>query len=643
MIIGTAGHIDHGKTTLIRALTGVDTDRLAEEKRRGITIELGFAYLPCPDGRILGFVDVPGHEKFVPTMTAGASGIEHAILVIAADDGIMPQTREHLGILRFMAVKGLTIALTKIDRVEPERIAARCLELQAWLADTVYAQAAIFPVAATTGQGILELRQHLLALPEAITTAASQGVRYAFDRCFVLAGQGVTVSGLLHTGQLHVGDILTLSPLGLPVRIRSIHAQNQAVPTASAGSRCGLVLAGVEKEQLERGQWLLAHELHAPCERFDAMLTLTQDRLHSLREGLEIMVHHGAARCPARLILLDHTEWQAGASGLVQCSLSEALPLFWHDRIVVRDMSGQHTLAGGLVLDVQPPLRGRKKPERWAILQALTAPQPAPALLQLLQLATLPLSLRTWALRMNLPLASLLAALQAQAPDLQTLEQQGDIWCLLPKLAEQLQEQVQTQLAYFHQQQADEPGLSRERLRRMTLPNASADLFSCLVEHWLHHGVLAQTGSFLHAPEHVLSLTPEEQHLWEQLLPMLQIGQFDPPWVRDLAEQIQRPEAIVRQVLCKQTRRGELHQIVHDLFYTPLAIQALAAIACEQAQPLLNVVKFRDQIGIGRKRAIQILEFFDRIGFTRRIVGEGTQGKRRDERLLRNPQLFSPN
>lgn len=643
MIIGTAGHIDHGKTTLIHALTGVDTDRLPEEKRRGITIELGFAYLPSPDGRVLGFVDVPGHEKFVSTMTAGASGIDHALLVIAADDGIMPQTREHLGILRFMAVKGLTIALTKIDRVEPEFIAARCLEIQAWLVNTGYAQAAIFPVAAVTRQGIHELRQHLLALPESTTMAADQGVRYALDRCFVLAGSGITVSGLLHSGKLRVGDKLKLSPLGLPVRIRSIHAQNRAVQAASAGNRCGLVLVGVEKGQIERGQWLLANELHAPSERFDAWLTLAQDMTHSLREGLQVMVHHGAARCPARLILLEDTAWQAGTSGLVQCSLTEPLPLFWHDRIVLRDMSGQHTLAGGLVLDVMPPLRGRKKPERKAILQALAAAQAEQALLQLLQLASLPLSLQAWALQMNYPLANLLAALQTQTPNIQIMDQQGQAWCMLPELAVQLQKQLQAHLDYFHQQQADEPGISCERLRRMILPNASPDLFSCLVEHWLEQGVLVQTGSFLHAPKHVLSLTPEEQHLWEQLLPILQAGRFDPPWVRDLAEHIQQPEALIRQVLCKQTRRGEVHQIVHDLFYAPIAVQALATIVCEQAQPLLNVVSFRDQIGIGRKRAIQILEFFDRVGLTRRIVGEGTQGKRRDERLLRNPQLFSNN
>lgn len=643
MIIGTAGHIDHGKTTLIHALTGVDTDRLPEEKRRGITIELGFAYLPSSDGRVLGFVDVPGHEKFVSTMTAGASGIEQAVLVIAADDGIMPQTREHLGILSFMAVKGLTIALTKIDRVEPELITARCLEIQAWLAQTAYAKAAIFPVAAMTGSGIPALRQHLLALPESITTAASQGVRFAFDRCFILTGQGVTVSGLLHTGQLQVGDLLKLSPLGLPVRIRSIHAQNRAVQTASAGSRCGLVLVGVDKDQIERGQWLLANHLPAPCERFDALLTLAQDTAHRWREGLQVMVHHGAARCPARLILLEDTAWQPGTSGLVQCNLSEPLPIFWHDRIVLRDMSGQHTLAGGLVLDVMPPLRGRKKPERQAILQALTAAQPEQALLQLLRLATLPLSLQAWALQMNYPLAHLLAELQAQTPDIQIMDQHRQAWCLLPELAVQLHEQLQVHLDYFHQQQADEPGISCERLRRMALPNASPDLFSCLVEYWLQQGVLVQTGSFLHAPGHVLSLTLTEQQLWEQLLPILQAGRFDPPWVRELAEQLQQPESLIRQVLCKQTRRGEVHQIVHDLFYAPIAVQALAAIVCAQAQPLLNVVNFRNQIGIGRKRAIQILEFFDRVGLTRRIVGEGAQGKRRDERLLRNPQLFSNN
>lgn len=642
MIIGTAGHIDHGKTTLIHALTGVDTDRLPEEKRRGITIELGFAYVPTPDGRVLGFVDVPGHEKFVHTMTAGASGIGHALLVIAADDGIMPQTREHLGILRFMAVPQLTVALTKIDRVEAGVLAMRQAEIQVWLADTPYAAAPVFPVAAAKGDGVADLREYLLALPESALPATG-GVRYAIDRCFVLVGSGVTVSGLLHSGTVRVGDTLVLSPAGVPVRVRSIHAQNRATTQAQAGERCGLVLVGVDKEQVGRGQWLLAEALHAPSGRFDVQVQMSGDAPHALREGQEVMLHHGAERCPARVVLLSANRLQAGERGWVQCTLATPLPVFWHDRIVLRDMSGQHTLAGGRVLDANPPLRGRKKAERQQVLQALLAEGAGAALAGVLALATVPLALTDWARMMNRALPSLLAEVREQLPDVQVLDESGRAWALRAGLAADLQAHLQAHLAYFHQQQPDEPGTSTERLRRMAFPALPAEVFALLVTHWLAVGALAQTGSFLHAPGHVVTLNPDEQAVWVRLLPLLQADGFEPPWVRDLAADTQLPEALVRQVLRKQARSGELHQVVQDLFYTPTQIDALAAVVRAQAQPLLSVVTFRDHLGIGRKRAIQILEFFDRVGFTRRIVGEGSQGKRRDERLLRNPQLFSSN
>lgn len=639
MIIGTAGHIDHGKTTLIQALTGVNTDRLPEEKQRGITIELGFAYLPTPDGRILGFVDVPGHEKFVHTMTAGASGIEHALLVIAADDGIMPQTREHLSILQFMQVTQFTVALTKIDRVMPELVTQRQHEITNWLAEQGLV-ATIFPVAAVQQQGILALREHLFALPEQYTAKAQQGLRYAIDRCFILQGHGVTVSGLIHTGTVQVGDTLTLSPTDLPARIRSIHAQNQAVMQAHAGERCGLVLVGVEREQVQRGDWLVSSHLHAPTERFDAWLQVAKDAATPLCDGLEVMLHHGAERVTARLVLLNASHLHAGNTGLVQCCLSKPLAVFWQDRLVLRALSGQSTLAGGLVLDTQPPLRGRKKPERIPALQALRNSHPAPALAQLAQVSPQPLRLQTWAQTMNQNLSELIVATQALLPSSLVLEPNKQAWLLTANHQSTLQAQLTERLTAFHTQQADEPGLSSERLRRMAFPQLDTELFSALLECWQAQGVLKQTGSFWHAPEHVLMLNPQEHIVWETLLPLLQQGQFEPPWVRDLAAQSHLPEAMVRQVLSKQARRGELFQIVQDLFYTPEALQQLAAIAQEQAQPILNVIEFRDALGIGRKRAIQILEFFDRVGFTRRIVGIGGQGKKRDERLLRNAQLF---
>lgn len=641
MIIGTAGHIDHGKTTLVQALTGVDTDRLPEEKRRGITIDLGFAYLPLSDGQVLGFVDVPGHEKFVHTMTAGASSIDHALLVIAADDGIMPQTREHLTIVQFMGVRGLTVALSKIDRVSADVVQQRLADIQMLLSNTAFHSSPIFPVATLTGQGIAALREHLLSLAVKQPVRVHAGVRYSIDRCFILPGSGVTVSGLLHSGSLKAGDILTLSPMGLSVRIRSIHAQNRAVEHAQAGERCGLVLVGVEKAQIERGDWLLSPELHQPVERFDAYIDMAAENTSALAEGVQVMLHHGARRCPTRLVLLNKPKLVAQDQAFIQCCLETPLPVFWHDRLVLRDMSGQRTLAGGWVLDIDPPLRGRKQPQRWSLLQALLHTQASEALSHLVALQETPLALSAWAIAMNQPLAELTAALRARLPDLLLLNVHQQVWVLTAALAERLQTLVLERLQQFHIQHADEPGVASERLRRMSLPALKDEVFDALIDYCLGQQVLKRSGSFIHLPEHRVELTAQEQTLWVQVEPLLQAGGFEPPWVRDLAKQTGIAESVIRHLLGKQARRGELHQVVADLFYTPQQIRQLATKVREQTQPF-QVMAFRDSLGIGRKRTIQLLEFFDRVGFTRRIVGEGMQGKKRDSRSLRNAQLFLP-
>ncbi|MCA1939314.1 MAG: selenocysteine-specific translation elongation factor, partial [Dechloromonas sp.] len=258
MIVGTAGHIDHGKTTLVKALTGVDCDRLKEEKARGITVDLGYAYTST-----LGFIDVPGHEKLVHNMLAGATGIDFALLVIAADDGPMPQTREHLEIVELLGIRRGAVALTKIDTVATERVAAAKAEIEALLAGTAFAGAPVFPVAAVSGAGIGELREHLETVAAGhARREAGGGFRLAVDRCFTLTGAGTVVTGTAFAGCVRVGDQLLLSPSGKPVRVRSLRAQDAPAESGQAGQRIALALAGVDKGEVERGQWLLAPPLH---------------------------------------------------------------------------------------------------------------------------------------------------------------------------------------------------------------------------------------------------------------------------------------------------------------------------------------------------------------------------------------------
>ena len=498
MIIGTAGHIDHGKTTLVRALTGTNTDRLKQEQERGITIELGYAYLPLPDGQVLGIIDVPGHEKFIHTMAAGAVGIDHALLVVAADDGVMPQTLEHVQILQLLGIRSASVAITKADCVPPERIAQVQEEVRAILSVTAMAEAPLFATAAAQPDdpGTWALRQHLLAQAQHHAARSSTGLfRLAVDRAFSLTGQGTIVTGTVFGGQVSVGDSLTHSGSGRSVRVRSLHAQNRASPSGSAGQRVALNLAGLHPQDIARGDWLAQARFGLP---------------------------------------LSH----------------------------LQRLCGQH----------QPPV-----PEG---LQRIPLPQ-------------------------------------------------GDTLLLHPDNWQALQTQLLEALAQFHQQQPDEPGAHNARLQRMVWPGAAHTgsqhqaLWQALVAQLSATDQLQAEGAWLRLPSHRVQLTEQETALAEQLLPRIAAGRFDPPWVRDLAQDTGQKEELVRQLLRKLARQGVLFQVVKDLFYAQEHMNALAALitelATQNAQGQVIARDFRDATGLGRKRAIQIMECFNRLGLTRRV------------------------
>src|SRR3989454_753632 len=375
MIIGTAGHIDHGKTALIKALTGTDADRLPEEKARGITIDLGYAFYPLPHGGVLGFIDVPGHERFVHNMLAGATSIDFVLLVVAADDGVMPQTREHLEIIDLLGVKGGAVALTKIDRVESARVAAARADIEALLRGTALAGSPVFALSSMTGDGVPALRAHLEAVAASPPPArAADGCfRLAVDRCFTLSGSGTVVTGTVFSGSVGVGDHLLVSPSGWEVRVRSIHAQNCAAERGEAGQRCALSLAGVEKKDIARGDWVLEPAVHAPTARFDASLKVPPSAARAFRHWTPVHVHLGAADEMGHVSLLQATGIEPGGSGQAQIVLDRPIGALRGDRFILRDQSAQQTLAGGVVLDPFAPARKVRTPTRLAVLAALAA------------------------------------------------------------------------------------------------------------------------------------------------------------------------------------------------------------------------------------------------------------------------------
>ncbi|OZA30683.1 MAG: selenocysteine-specific translation elongation factor, partial [Hydrogenophilales bacterium 17-61-9] len=575
MIVGTAGHIDHGKTTLVHALTGVDTDRLEAEKLRGISIELGYAYQPLADGGVLGFVDVPGHERFIHTMLAGAAGIDFALLVVAADDGVMPQTREHLNILDLLGIKQGAVALTKIDRVEPGRVDEVGNDLQRLLAETALAGMPLFPVSATGGQGVEALRHHLHQAAQAMPqTRGEGGFRLAVDRSFTLKGAGTIVTGTVFAGSVRVGDELVLTPAGKSVRLRGLHAMNRSAQEGRAGQRCALNLGGVGKDDIQRGDWIVTPRLHAPTARFDVQLTLSPQASAGLPHWAPVHLHLGAAHVVARVALLEGETLAPGRTALAQLVTARPIGALHGDRFILRDADARHTLGGGRVLDPDGPARKRKTPLRLAELAALQTPDTAQRLARLLDIQGLDLD--RLAVHWNRD-----ALAGALPPDSMRVHASSGNWAFSAPHWRSLQEKLRAGLAGFHEQFPDELGPDAARARRMFLPRLPAAAFAALTDELLADGTLQRSGSWLHLPTHRITLTQEEEALYQRIRPGLAEASFDPPWVRDLARLAGRDEASMRRLLQKLARQGKLYQVVRDLFYLPETIARLAAVVQE--------------------------------------------------------------
>lgn len=624
MIVGTAGHIDHGKTSLVRALTGVDTDRLKEEKARGITIDLGFAYLPAPGGEVIGFVDVPGHERFVRTMVAGASGIDFAILAVAADDGCKPQTFEHLAILDLLGVRRGLVALTKADSVAPDRLAEAAREIRAALAGSALEEAEVLPVSAVTGEGLEVLRDRLFAAAgDAVRRPAENRFRLAIDRAFTLAGAGLVVTGTVLSGQVRVGDRVTISPSGLAARVRGLHAQNRAAEAARAGQRCALNLTGedVAKDAIRRGDVALDPELHAPTDRIDAWLRLAPGETASLRQWFPVRLHHAAAETGARIVLLDDRPLPAGGAAAVQLVLDRPIAAAAGDRFVVRDISGQRTLGGGRFLDLRAPARKRRTPERRLQLEALALPDPADALGALLDA---PPHLCDWrAFQRDRALSPPQAQALAEALDLTILEAGELETALRSERWQGFRSALLDALAAFHAEHPDLQGAGRERLRLSLQPRLPAPALGAALQRLAREAAIALDGAFVRLAGHTVRLTEADEAFWSEIEPLLgAAARFRPPRVRDLAELLGEPEGDIRR-LCKLCARlGRVDEVAHDHFFLRETVREMAAIiaqlSAQAPDGAFTAPQFRDQVDNGRKVAIQILDFFDRHGVTLR-------------------------
>ncbi|MFO1160141.1 MAG: selenocysteine-specific translation elongation factor [Reyranellaceae bacterium] len=609
MIVGTAGHIDHGKTALVKALTGVDADRLKEEKARGITIDLGYAYSDLGDGRQLGFVDVPGHERFVHNMLAGATGIDAALLVVSAVEGIKPQTIEHLQIVDLLGLDRGIVALTKADLVDDDQILERMAEVEILLASTSLEGAEIVPVSAITGRGVDELKAQLLALGES-GKGTTGFARLAVDRSFVLTGAGVVVTGTIHAGEIKVDDRLLLSPSGLEARVRSLHAQNRAAEIGRAGERCALNLTGprLSKDVIRRGDWVISPELHAPTDRMDVRLGLLPSEGQPLKHWSPVHVHLGSSHVMGRVALLEGDKLAPGQAGLAQLVLDEKIGALAGDRVILRDPSATRTIAGASVIDPFGPPRNRRTVRRVEELRALGEADAA-VLPRLLRLESGFVELRRFGQARNLRPTDVARLLQEAGGT--ALEGFG----FLAETVAAARRDVVDTLAAHHRDRPDAPGLQPERLRVAMARRWPIPVFKVLLDQEIKAKTVTVDGPYLRLPGHSLKLGARDEALWKKMADDLRRERFKPPRVRDFSATYSVPEADMRRLLQRLAKVGQVVEVAPDQYFLRPVVAEMIAIAHGFGRDF-TAAEFRDQLDNGRKVAILILEFFDRHGIT---------------------------
>lgn len=623
MIIGTAGHIDHGKTSLVHVLTGVDTDRLKQEKAQGISIELGYAYMPASAGQTIGFIDVPGHERLVHTMAAGSSGIDFGLLVVAADDGVMPQTREHVAILKLLGVRDGAVAITKRDRVDLSRASAVRREVASLVSGTFLEGKPVFELSAVDAShpGIQALRDYLDARVDACLRRPDCGLfRLAIDRVFTLQGHGTVVTGTVYSGSVALGDEsadLRLMPSGQRIRIRSLRAQNREVSAATMGQRCALNLPGISTQNIARGDWIADARCFTPSRNVDVRLEVLETADMPIRTWTAVHVHLGAAHHVAHVVPLMSGAVLPRQSAVVQLVFQDPVCAMPGDRFIVRNAQARQTIAGGVVLDPNAPDRKRRSPARLAWLDGLWTLLDRGDWSPLLEQAPHGL---------NRALLARLAdgAVDYGGPDdalwVGDKEAGRGSTLILRRHWNVLADSVSSALDAYHKAATDEPGVDAARLKRMAQPRLANDVWTALLDDLIDEGRIVRNGPWLHLPGHEVQLSAAEAVLAQRLLARIHMGGFDPLWARDLANEMGYEEDGVRQLLQKLVRRGLLFQVVRDLFYhhehTVQLARLFAGLAAEQG---VRAAEFRDATGLGRKRAIQLLEFFGRLGYTRRI------------------------
>jgi selenocysteine-specific elongation factor len=616
-VVGTAGHVDHGKSTLVEALTGIDPDRLAEEKAREMTIDLGFAWLTLPSGESVGIIDVPGHRDFIENMLAGVGGIDLALFVIAADEGVMPQTREHLAILDLLGIGGGVVALTKVDLIDdPEWLALVTEEVSAALAGTVLADAPLIPVSARTGEGLDALVAALDAALSGSCPRPDRGrPRLPVDRAFTMSGFGTVVTGTLDGGSVHVGEEIEIQPTGLRARIRGLQSHKESIDAASPGSRVAINLSGVDASQVRRGDVVAKPGVLLPSRLMDVQFRHLAGADRPLLHNAEVKLFTGAAEVVAHVRLLGDETLEPGQMGWLQLRPVEAIAADRGDRFILRYPSPAQTIGGGVILDAHPPHRWRRfRPEVIARLETLAAGTPQDLVLQALEgetaLSTEQVEQRTGFSHEEV--AEALSALQAEGATLPL----RDGLVMARAVWERLSASLTHELGVYHQHYPLRFGMPREELRsRLRLGPKS---FSSVVALAAEQGLVLDQGTQMRLPSHEVRFSPAQQAAIDALFEAIRRQPTSPPSVKEAYGMVGEE---VFQVL---VARGDLVLLGADVFFDK-ATYAEMVQSVKQAlstQGPMTVAQVRDLFGTSRKYVLALLEHLDEAGVTQRVGDE---------------------
>lgn len=624
MILGTAGHIDHGKTALIKALTGIETDRLKEEKRRGITIELGFAFMDLPGGQHLGIVDVPGHEKFVKTMVAGATGIDLVAMVIAADEGIMPQTREHLEICSLLEIKYGVIVLSKVDLVDEEWLELVTDDIGEFTQGTFLQDAPVLPLSSTTGKGIAEFIAALDRLCAEIPQRPPTDLfRLPIDRVFTMKGFGTVITGTLISGRVKVGDTIALYPSGITSKVRGIQVHNESVNEAGTGMRTAINFQGLEITSANRGDIVSLPHILQPSYMVDASIHFLDSNRKPLKNRTRVRFHSGTSEVLGKLILLESEELQPGETTVVQLRLDAPVALVKDDPFVIRSYSPIRAIGGGRILNPIPSKHKRFRPEVIEGLKGLTGAEPERIIpFHIDGSGYQGQSFSDLRVMTNLPEKQLNGSIQDLLSKriLIQVDKENRIFIHGERL-NQLKREIVSVLGGYHQDNPLKAGMSKEELKSKLPPKLSTRLFNLAINQMIGDESIVQEEEWIRLAEHTVSLGIDQADVKTRIMDTYSASGLQPPYFKALSDTLSIDTAQAKAVLQLLTDEGRIIKVKEDLYFDAEAVETLKnrLVTFLETNEEIDTPRFKEMTGVSRKFVIPLIEYFDAKHVTIRI------------------------